>query len=174
MAAITLRIRQILPQFFADEDIANVPERARLIYIGLWCVADDSGFFPWKPGEIAYHLGLQRLGRAGIIKAVDDIRALPGRCRVELLDCGRHAVVVNLPQYQRYAKSTHAVHRHKDEHTLECSPAIAPPEPHDFPTSSPLGTVRNGTERSVGEMRDKSSSTTEQAIAKAKAKAAAA
>jgi hypothetical protein len=170
VAAITLRIRQILPQFFADEEVAALTDRSRLIYIGLWCVADDEGYFPWKPGEVAYALGMHRIGRHGIEKAVAEIRALPGRCRVELLPCDRHAVVVNLSQYQRYSKSTHNVRRHAAEHQLECVPAFIPPTPHISPSKRPSGTERNGTERG-GEI---SPSTTEQAIAKAKAKAEAA
>lgn len=165
MAAITLRIRQIVPQFWSDEDLAALSDRSRLIYIGLWLVADDEGYFPWKPGEVAYALGMMRIGRKGIEKAVDEIRALPGRCRVELLPCDRHAVVVNLQQYQRYAKSTHNVRRHATEHQLECLPAFIPPIPHDSPSKPPSGTERNG----IGTLGEKSS-TTEEAIAKAKAK----
>lgn len=167
MAAITLRIRQIVPQFWSDEDLAVLSDRSRLIYVGLWAVADDEGYFPWKPGEVAYALNL-RAGRAGVIKAVDEIRGLPGRCRVELLPCDRHAVVVNLQQYQRYAKSTHNVRRHAAEHQLECVPAFIPPISHESPTKPPPVTERNGR----GTLGEKPS-TTDEAIAKAKAKAAA-
>lgn len=168
MAAITLRIRQIVPQFWSDEDLALLSDRSRLIYVGLWAVADDEGYFPWKPGEVAYALGL-RYGRKGIEKAVDDIRQLPGRCRVELLPCNRHAVVVNLGQYQRYAKSTHNVTRHAHEHRIECAPAFLPQNPHTSPTNTPSGTERNG----IGTLGEKSS-TTDEAIAKARAKGKAA
>jgi hypothetical protein len=167
MAAITLRIRQVLPQFFADEDMAELNSSAQLLYIGLWCVADDAGYFPWKPGEIAYALNF-RGGRKAVTKGVEDIRALSGRCRVELLGCGRHAMVPNLAEYQRYAKSTHNVVRHKREHQAECFPANIPQIPHESPANPPLGTERYGTGR-----KELGKTTTDEAIQRAKAKAAA-
>lgn len=166
MAAITLRIRQIIPAYWADEEMAMLSASSRLAYIGLWCVADDAGYFPWKPGEIGYALNMKR---TVVERAVTDLRALPGKCRVELLACGRHAKVPNLVEYQRYAKSTHNVLRHKREHEEECVPANPPQIPHVSPANPPLGTERVGTER-----KELGKSTTEQAIAKAKARAGAA
>lgn len=37
------RIRTIKPEFWTDEKLANVPLQARLIYIGIWTYADDTG-----------------------------------------------------------------------------------------------------------------------------------
>lgn len=41
-----MRRRMISPSFFSDSEIvANFNTQGRLLYIGLWCVADDSGCF---------------------------------------------------------------------------------------------------------------------------------
>ncbi len=38
-----MRIRTIKPEFWSDEKIAPLPSLARLVYIGLWNLADDEG-----------------------------------------------------------------------------------------------------------------------------------
>ena len=50
------RIRAIKPQFWLDEELATVPIEARLLYIGLWNLADDSGVFEYRPGRIRVQL----------------------------------------------------------------------------------------------------------------------
>lgn len=37
------RIRTIKPEYFADEKVGRLSLRARLLFIGLWCFADDMG-----------------------------------------------------------------------------------------------------------------------------------
>lgn len=44
-----MRIRSIHPGIFTDEAFASVGRDARLLFIGLWCEADDNGVFEWKP-----------------------------------------------------------------------------------------------------------------------------
>jgi hypothetical protein len=39
-----VRIRQVKPAFWADSRLAELPERTRLFYIGLWMIADDAGW----------------------------------------------------------------------------------------------------------------------------------
>lgn len=51
-----MRIRQIKPDFWADEIVASWPEGLRLFYIGLWGVADDAGYFEERPAQIAADL----------------------------------------------------------------------------------------------------------------------
>jgi len=43
------RNRMIKPEFWSSEDILELPLDARLLYIGLWSFADDSGILPYKP-----------------------------------------------------------------------------------------------------------------------------
>lgn len=46
------RIRTIKPQFWGDEDLARVPREARLLFIGLWNLADDYGICKRHPAWI--------------------------------------------------------------------------------------------------------------------------
>lgn len=41
------------PEFWSDALVAAMPPAVRLFYIGLWCVADDYGWFRWNATEIA-------------------------------------------------------------------------------------------------------------------------
>ena len=38
-----MRIRSIKPEFFKDEELAELPPLARLLFAGLWCMADCAG-----------------------------------------------------------------------------------------------------------------------------------
>jgi len=40
-----VRIRTIKPEFWRDQTIQGLAERTQLVYIGLWCMADDCGRF---------------------------------------------------------------------------------------------------------------------------------
>lgn len=46
------RKRMIDPDFWIDEEIAQLPFEGRLLYIGLWNFADDQGVIPYKPNQI--------------------------------------------------------------------------------------------------------------------------
>jgi len=50
------RIRSIKPQFWLDENLATISRDARLLYIGLWNLADDYGVFEWRPARIKVQL----------------------------------------------------------------------------------------------------------------------
>jgi hypothetical protein len=50
------RIRSIKPQFWLDENLGGIPRDARLLYIGLWNLADDQGVFEWRPARIKVQL----------------------------------------------------------------------------------------------------------------------
>lgn len=50
------RIRTIKPQFWLDENLGKIPRDARLLYIGLWNLADDTGVFQWRPARIKAQL----------------------------------------------------------------------------------------------------------------------
>jgi hypothetical protein len=47
-----MRARNIKPGFFKNEDLADVSAAARLVFIGLWCIADREGKFEWRPKRI--------------------------------------------------------------------------------------------------------------------------
>jgi hypothetical protein len=46
------RIRTIKPQFWTDEKIGKLPLGARLLFIGLWNLADDEGIVLWNAAYI--------------------------------------------------------------------------------------------------------------------------
>jgi hypothetical protein len=47
-----VRIRQVRPEFFTDPITARLPAAVQLTYIGLWCVADDAGWFRWDAATV--------------------------------------------------------------------------------------------------------------------------
>lgn len=71
------RIRTIKPGFFKNEALAEVPMSARLLFIGLWCLADKDGRLEDRPKRIKAELfpydsieidqQLSRLQSAGFI-----------------------------------------------------------------------------------------------------------
>jgi 5-methylcytosine-specific restriction endonuclease McrA len=50
------RIRNIKPEFFDDEDLARTSRGARLLFVGLWVLADREGRFGWRPAWIKMHV----------------------------------------------------------------------------------------------------------------------
>ena len=50
------RIRHIKPDFFFDEAVAELKPLARLLYIGLWCLADREGRLEDRPAQIKVRL----------------------------------------------------------------------------------------------------------------------
>jgi len=47
-----MRSRNIKPGFFKNEELAELPPEARLLYIGLWCLADREGRLEDRPKRI--------------------------------------------------------------------------------------------------------------------------
>jgi hypothetical protein len=50
------RIRQIKPEFFLDDELALCPRDARLMFPGLWCLADRAGRLEDRPARIKVQL----------------------------------------------------------------------------------------------------------------------
>lgn len=95
-----MRARLIRPEFFSDEVMAALPVSARLTYIGLWQLADDSGYLEWHPREIGAALyGFESAGRRN--RHIEgDLERLLGAGRVQLLECGVHALIPTLPDHR--------------------------------------------------------------------------
>jgi hypothetical protein len=47
-----MRARNLKPSFFDNENLAECPPLARLLFAGLWCLADREGRFEWRPKRI--------------------------------------------------------------------------------------------------------------------------
>lgn len=75
-----MRIRTVKPEFWQDEDLAEISETARLVAIGLLNMADDEGFFnaneklvssllfPLTEPSVSIHECLNQLVRSGYLK----------------------------------------------------------------------------------------------------------
>lgn len=50
------RIRTVKPEFWTDEKIVQLPFEARLLFIGLWNIADDEGKLEYSPMRIKMQL----------------------------------------------------------------------------------------------------------------------
>lgn len=72
-----MRIRTIKPSFFVDEELAEMPPLTRLLFIGLWALADRRGRLEDRPKRIKASVmpyddhdieeSLERLAEAGFI-----------------------------------------------------------------------------------------------------------
>jgi hypothetical protein len=100
------RIRSVHPALFTDESFVSLSDSAQIIWIGLWCEADDQGVFEWKPLTLkmrirpaaTYELEpiLSELEEANCIKSFE-------------IDGRRNGVVRNFAKHQR-PKSPKDVH----------------------------------------------------------------
>lgn len=99
-----MRIRTIKPSFWTDAKVASLPERTRLLFIGLWHVADDSGLLrddhrelaatilPYEPTaerEASTLLALRQLEAAGMIGRY----VVDGRPYIIVTNFLRHQVI---------------------------------------------------------------------------------
>jgi 5-methylcytosine-specific restriction endonuclease McrA len=50
------RIRTIKPEFWTDEKVVGLPFQARLLFIGLWNFADDTGALDYSPDRISMQI----------------------------------------------------------------------------------------------------------------------
>ena len=164
-----MRIRSVKPEFWEDEDVAALPPLTRLYFIGLWNLADDAGYLRWSVVGVAAALfRYDSKGRRE--RAVTDAMArLVTAGMAEVLDCGRHALVPNLPKHQRLSGETRRVHTYLREHEEEASPHIPAEERGESPhipaprtqrPASPRPRARRGVrEVEVGEVEDQGGGT---------------
>lgn len=138
-----MRIRAVRPDFWQDDTLGHLSDAVRLFYIGLWCVADDAGWFEWRPGQLGAALYPYRSARRRErdIEAWTTVLESVGRIVRHPCGCGL------IPTMARHQKSgghpTFAVRdKHRNEHGL--------PESVLVRTSTPL----EGGEGKVGKERN--------------------
>lgn len=118
------RTRLIRPSFFTDETMAGASIPTRFVYIGLWTLCDDAGYFELKPRQIAAAL-FPYDGQAKRQKVVDKaLEDLAASRRVRYLDCGIHAIVPTLPKHG--AKGGTKAETYLVEHRKECGVRTPP------------------------------------------------
>ena len=108
-----MRIRQVKPEFWSDSDMAALPYPVRLIYIGLWCVADDAGYIDWRPERIAHELlGYESTKlRERHLAEWADLLVKTGH--LQMFECGC-ALIPTLSKHQRVAGKQNF--RYRDAH----------------------------------------------------------
>ncbi|WP_313390440.1 hypothetical protein [Acinetobacter sp.] len=55
-SSIMARARNIKPAFFTNDELSELPPLARLLFIGLWTIADYKGCFEYKPKRLKVQL----------------------------------------------------------------------------------------------------------------------
>lgn len=110
-----MRIRQVKPAFWTDGRIAKIPAPIRLFYIGLWMVADDSGWFRWDAAQLGAELySFEPLRRREKNVALwGDV--LEGEGRIKRYPCG-HAYIPTMTDHQRMSAATKRVKTFEKEH----------------------------------------------------------
>lgn len=136
-----MRIRQVRPEFWSDETMAGLPMAVRLFYIGLWNVADDAGWLPWRIPHIGAVLFPYEPARRRERQIEEWGNALVGAGRLVLHDCGC-AQVPTLSRHQRVTgKQSFTAHEAHRKHTTLTG--------KQSPLSDSPVTERRGTERNV-------------------------
>ncbi len=98
------RIRGLKPDFFKDEDLAELPFQVRLFYQGLWCFADKKGrledrpkylkaeIFPYDRADVEKMLGLLENPKLKDRPGKTFIRryTINGRQYIEIIEFSKH------------------------------------------------------------------------------------
>jgi hypothetical protein len=90
------------PEFFSDEDLAELPFEARLTYAGLWCYADKEGrlqdrpkflkamIFPYDKIDMEKQLNLLSKGKHENGVPFIQRYEIEGNAYIQILSWGRH------------------------------------------------------------------------------------
>ena len=143
------RIRTVKPDFFIDDDIAALDPLARLLFIGLWCLADKGGRLEDKPQRIKIQIlpyddcpidsFLDDLANGGFIVRYE----VEGQKLIQIKSFCKHQVV----------------HHTEKDSILPLNngdtPVKYPLNNSDTPVASPVGKERKGKERKGKERKGK-------------------
>lgn len=105
------RIRYIKPDFFFDEDLADLPFEHRLAYSGLWCQADREGRLEDSPKKLKAHIF--PYDEVDMNKILNDLAKKPFVVRYEL-NGKKYLQIINF-------------HKHQKPHHTEQDSKIPPP-----------------------------------------------
>lgn len=139
-----MRIRQVKPEFFRDKDMAALPWRTRVTYIGLWCIADDAGWFFADYVEIARELYGFDGWRVRERWVLEDLTTLQAGGQVEIEPCG-HSLIPTLVEHQRFSAPNKRVFTTLHEHEKRCLFPLLPADPR-VPPRVPASGSSNGKE----------------------------
>jgi hypothetical protein len=112
-----MKARIVKPQFWQDAQVAKWSAEYRLLYIGLWMLADDTGMLRYDPAAIAAELQPFRsvaVRERGVLTALNFLRDTG---KFVVLDCGRHAIVPAVAEHPMGGRPTDYVRR---DHEHRC------------------------------------------------------
>lgn len=120
-----MRIRQVRPEFFTDAVMAALSPSVRLTYIGLWCVADDAGWFRWDPAQVGAILYPFEPARRRERELTETVAVLQELGRILLYPCGC-ANIPKLTLHQKIGgtKATSARDAHDRSHAWARKPDV--------------------------------------------------
>lgn len=95
-----MRARLVRPEFWADATVGKLPPRTRLTYIGLWNVADDSGYFEWRVDDIGAALFRFESARVRESRLEADMKRLLEAGRLHRLECAVHGLIPTLKEWR--------------------------------------------------------------------------
>lgn len=97
-----MRARLVRPEFWSDSVVGKMPDPVRLLYIGLWGLADDAGYLEWDTTTIAITLQAYQKGSvdARVRRVEEWAQVLIAAGRVQLLGCGKHATIPTLERHR--------------------------------------------------------------------------
>ena len=116
------RTRYLKPEFFSDEDLAELPFQARLTFAGLWCYADRAGRLEDRPKFLK-----------AMIFPYDNVDM---EKQLEILNNGKHEN--GTPFIQRYEANGIKLlqivkwDKHQKPHHSEKESIFPPPSPSNF------------------------------------------
>jgi hypothetical protein len=113
-----MRIRQIKPAFWTDKVMAGLPFRTRLVYVGLWQLADDAGWLLWDVSQAGAELLPFESARARERWLSQDMDRLVTSGRLVSYSCG-HVAIPTLSEHQRFGGRP--VFTIRDAHARGCA-----------------------------------------------------
>ncbi len=133
------RIRQIKPEFFIDDDVALLDPLARLLFIGLWTLADKEGRLEDRPVRIKAQI--QPYDNTDTDKQLLDIEAL-GFIHRYIVEGKRYIQIRTFTEHQHF-------HHKEIDSTIPApgttwtSPSQAPVQSGPNPDQTPVKTWAN-------------------------------
>lgn len=135
--------------------MAALPYTVRLIYIGLWCVADDAGYIEWRPDRIAHDLLGYESTKTRERHLAEWAQELVRTGHLQIFECGC-ALVPTLSKHQRVTGKQNF--RYRDAHGKHL-PLIGK-HPIAPGMEVGMGVERNGTEHGTVGAREGQEETT--------------
>lgn len=153
-----MRTRALRPGFWEDSKMGELSVSARLTYAGLWCIADDAGFFELDVPAIGAALYRFDPTKAREKRVQEAIAKLVELGRVTIEKCGVHAVIPTIPEH-RFTAGVQ-IYTIKKRHEAE-PPAELQTLPLGLQIPEPPRSKRRTTDTSVSESDSSSDSSSD-------------